>query len=51
MVYDLRKLINENNFNKTQNSGDLNSNTRGHLIPREKFKQYFKIIKYVIKIN
>lgn len=49
MVDDLRNIINENNFKKTEDSGDLNSNTKGYLIPRKKFKNYFKIIKY--KVN
>lgn len=49
-VDDLKKLINENNFRQTQYSGDLNSNTRGYLIPREKVKNNFKIIKFSLNI-
>ncbi len=41
----LRKLISNNNFRTTQQSGDDGSYTKGYLIPREKFKSYFKIYK------
>jgi hypothetical protein len=40
---DLRKLIDDNNFRKVTNSGDKDSNTVGYLIPRRKFKEYFKV--------
>ena len=46
MVPDLKRLIEENSFRQTEYSGDLNSNTRGYLIPRERVKNNFKIIKY-----
>jgi hypothetical protein len=39
----LKKLIINNNFKKTELSGDLNSNTKGYLIPRYQFKKYFKV--------
>lgn len=41
----LKKLIEENNFYITENSGDIGSNTKGYLINREKYKKYFKIQK------
>ena len=46
MVDSLKKIISENNFKVTKDSGDTNSNTRGYLIPREKYREYFKVIKY-----
>ena len=42
-VSDLKKLIKENDFKKTEQSGDDGSNTRGYLIPRNEFKQHFII--------
>lgn len=39
----LRKLISDNDFKIHKDSGDLNSNTMGYLIPRYQFKKYFKI--------
>lgn len=42
---DLKKLIADNNFRETKDSGDLNSDTKGYLIPREEFKEHFKIHK------
>lgn len=39
----LKKLISDNNFKKTELSGDLNSNTKGYLIPRYQFKKHFKV--------
>jgi hypothetical protein len=39
----LKKLIINNDFKKTELSGDLNSNTKGYLIPRYQFKKYFKV--------
>ena len=41
----LRRLIADNKFRTTQESGDDGSNTKGYLIPREKFKSYFKVYK------
>jgi hypothetical protein len=41
----LRKLIEENDFHITENSGDIGSGTRGYLIVREDFKEHFKIQK------
>jgi hypothetical protein len=39
----LRELIAENQFKVHNDSGDLGSNTKGYLIPRYQFKEYFKI--------
>lgn len=39
----LKNLINNQNFKITQNSGDTNSNTRGYLINRNKFKNHFNV--------
>jgi hypothetical protein len=39
----LRELIKDNEFRKTKNSGDANSNTIGYLIPRRKFKKHFRV--------
>jgi hypothetical protein len=44
-VSDLKRLIANNKFRETKLSGDANSDTRGYLIPRDKFKSYFKIHK------
>lgn len=44
-VSDLKRLITDNKFRETKLSGDANSDTRGYLIPRDKFKSYFKIHK------
>lgn len=40
---DLKALVIENQFRKTENSGDKGSNTTGYLIPRRKYKQHFKV--------
>lgn len=40
---DLKKLIQDNDFRKTEFGGDANSNTKGWLLPRNKFKQHFKV--------
>ena len=40
---ELKKLISDNKFKTTEFSGDLNSNTKGFLIPRYQFKKYFKV--------
>jgi len=42
---DLKNLIENNQFYITEKSGDIGSNTKGYLINREKFKNYFKIQK------
>lgn len=39
----LRELISNNEFNTTEFSGDMNSNTKGYLIPRYQFKKHFKV--------
>lgn len=39
----LKKLINNNSFEVKEFSGDANSNTKGYIIPRYKFKPYFKV--------
>jgi hypothetical protein len=46
-IDDLIRLIEINDFKETVESGDENSNTKGYLIPREKFKSHF----YINKIN
>ena len=38
---ELKELIKNNHFFKTEFSGDQNSNTKGYLIPREEYKEYF----------
>lgn len=42
---DLKQLIKDNDFFKTEFSGDQYSNTRGYLIPREKYKKHFIVRK------
>ena len=42
---NLKNLIKSNNFVITYKSGDVNSNTRGYLIPRFEFKDHFIIKK------
>jgi len=39
----LKKLINDNNFEVKEFSGDANSNTKGYVIPRYQFKKHFKV--------
>lgn len=45
-VDKLRTLININEFPVSEESGDINSHTKGYLIPREEFRNHFKVIKY-----
>lgn len=45
-VTKLRNLISENEFLVSEESGDINSHTKGYLIPREEFRKHFKVIKY-----
>jgi hypothetical protein len=45
-VDKLRQLINSNEFPISEESGDINSHTKGYLIPREEFRKHFKVIKY-----
>jgi len=45
-VSDLKKLIKENDFKQTEQSGDDGSNTRGYLIPRKQFKEKFIVKKF-----
>jgi len=40
---DLKKLVNDNKFKVITNGGDKGSSTNGYLIPREKYKEFFKI--------
>lgn len=47
----LKKLIKENNFPVTDNSGDVNSNTKGYLIKRKDFKKHFKIVCPITKYS
>jgi hypothetical protein len=44
-------LISKNDFIKTELSGDLNSNTKGYLIPRYQFKKHFKIRRVPKKLT
>ena len=39
----LKDLINSNEFEVKEFSGDAGSNTKGYVIPRYKFKPYFKV--------
>lgn len=39
----LRELIETEYFHKVGNSGDVNSNTVGYLLPRESYRGHFKI--------
>lgn len=41
----LIQLINDNNFPTFSDAGDLNSNTKGYLINRKKFKEHFNVYK------
>lgn len=41
----LKKLITDNNFQIFTDAGDLNSQTKGYLINRKKFRSYFLIYK------
>lgn len=41
----LTQLINDNNFPTFSDAGDLNSNTKGYLINRKKFKENFNVYK------
>jgi len=42
---NLKKLIEEHNFRTVTNAGDENSRTCGYLIPRAKYREYFKRYK------
>jgi hypothetical protein len=42
----LKNLISENDFKVSEECGDIGSNTKGYLIPREEFRSYFKVVKY-----
>lgn len=44
---ELKELIKNNQFFKTEFSGDQNSNTKGYLIPREEYKEYFIVRKKI----
>ncbi len=39
----LKKLINDNDFEVKEFSGDVDSNTKGYIIPRYQFKKHFKV--------
>jgi len=41
----LKKLIAENNFTVFIDAGDVNSETKGYLINRQRFKEYFHVCK------
>jgi hypothetical protein len=42
---DLKQLIENNDFLKFYNAGDIGSNTHGYLIKRKDFKKYFHVRK------
>lgn len=42
-VTKLKNLIKTNDFRETKDSGDLDSDTRGYLIPRKQYKKEFKV--------
>jgi hypothetical protein len=42
---NLRKVLADGNFNIVEDSGDINSNTKGYLINRKEIEKHFKIIK------
>ena len=42
---NLKKLISENNFRRTEFSGDKGSNTKGYLIPKKRFIKFFNVRK------
>jgi len=44
-VSDLKELIETNELPTVKNGGDAGSSTKGYLIPRNKFKEYFKVRK------
>jgi hypothetical protein len=45
-VTKLREIISNNEFPISEESGDINSHTMGYLIPREEYREHFKVIKY-----
>jgi hypothetical protein len=44
-TFNLIELIASEGFQTTEQSGDEGSNTKGYLIPREEYKEHFKIRK------
>ena len=42
-ISELKNLIKYNNFRETSFYGDIGSNTKGYLIPRQAYKRFFKI--------
>jgi len=40
----LKKLLTENNFELKENASDENSNTKGYVIPKNKFITHFKVM-------
>jgi hypothetical protein len=40
----LKRLLKENNFELKENAGDENSNTKGYVIPKNKFMSEFKVM-------
>jgi len=50
-VSKLRQLISNNEFRISEESGDINSHTKGYLIPRNNFRNHFKVINYDIDFN
>jgi hypothetical protein len=45
-VDKLKRLIDENDFPVSEESGDIGSHTKGYLIPRFNFENHFKVVKY-----
>jgi hypothetical protein len=43
-VNELKELISKNNFKLSENSGDIDSETKGYLLPRNEYFNNFKVI-------
>jgi hypothetical protein len=44
-VADLKELCENNDFRLSTNAGDFESGTKGYLIPRDKYKNEFKVVE------
>ena len=49
-VSKLRELIEKNDFEIFYNAGDLKSETHGYLMPRELFREHFKVVEYELEV-
>lgn len=45
-VNKLKHLIENNDYVTSEESGDFNSHTKGYLIPRNQYRENFKVVKY-----